>query len=44
MREFSKLNAIMKKDPYPLHFRKEVLDMVARHEVYSFLDGFSGYH
>ncbi len=23
---------------------KEVLDMVATHEVYSFLDGFLGYH
>jgi hypothetical protein len=33
-----------KKIPYPLQFMKEVLDMIARHEVYSFLDGFSGYH
>jgi len=29
---------------YPLPFTKEVLDMVASHEMYSFLDGFSSYH
>jgi hypothetical protein len=38
------LNTTTKKDPYPLPFKKEVLDMVSGHEVYSFLDGFSGYH
>jgi hypothetical protein len=42
--DFQKLNATIKKDPYPLPFTEEVLDMVARHEVYSFLDDFSGYH
>jgi hypothetical protein len=36
--DFHKLNATTKKDPYPLPFTKEVLDMVANHEVYSFLD------
>jgi hypothetical protein len=34
----------MKKDPYPLPFTKEVLDMVDEHKVYSFLDGFFNYH
>jgi hypothetical protein len=42
--EFWKLNIATKKDPYPLPFTKEVLDMVAEHEVYTFLDGFLGYH
>jgi len=42
--DFRKLNTTTKKDPYPLPFKKEVLDMVSGHEVYSFLDGFSGYH
>jgi hypothetical protein len=32
--DFRRINATMKKDPYPLSFTKEVLDMVARHEVY----------
>ncbi len=44
LRGFWKLNVAMKKDPYYLPFSKEVLDMVVGHEVYSFLDGFSGYH
>ncbi len=29
---------------YPLPYTKDVLDEVVGHEVYSFLDGFSGYH
>jgi hypothetical protein len=33
-----------KKDPYPLTFMEEVLDMVASHEFYSFLNGCSNYH
>jgi hypothetical protein len=32
------------KNPYPLFFIEEVLDEVIGHEVYSFLDGFFGYH
>jgi hypothetical protein len=39
-----KLNGTTKKDLYPLTFTKQVLDMVASHEVDSFLDGFSNYH
>jgi hypothetical protein len=42
--DFQKLNIATKKDPYPLPFMEEVLDMVVGHEVYSFLDGFLGYH
>jgi hypothetical protein len=42
--DFQKLNVVTKKDPYPLPFIEEVLDMVAKHEVYSFLDGFSSYY
>jgi hypothetical protein len=42
--DFRKLNAVTKKDPYPLPFTDEVLDKVVGHEVYSFLDGFSSYH
>jgi hypothetical protein len=42
--DFRQLNVATKKDPYPLPFTKEVLDEVVGHEVYLFLDGFSGYH
>jgi hypothetical protein len=42
--DFQKFNIATKKNPYPLAFTKEVLDMVARHEVYSFPNGFLGYH
>jgi hypothetical protein len=38
---FKKLNATTKKDPYLLPFINEVLNIVARHDVYSFLDGYS---
>jgi hypothetical protein len=41
---FRKLNAIAKKDPYCLPFTEEVLDMVAKHKVCSFLDRFFNYH
>jgi hypothetical protein len=42
--DFWKLSVITKKDPYPLPFMEEVLNMVVGHEMYSFLDGFLGYH
>jgi hypothetical protein len=41
---FKKLNATTKKDPYPLPFTNEVLNIVIRYEAYSFLDRYSGYH
>jgi hypothetical protein len=42
--DFQKLNVVTKKDLYLLFFIEEVLDMVAKHEVYSFLDGFLSYY
>jgi hypothetical protein len=41
---FRKLNVAINKDPYPLPFTYEVLNIVARYEAYSFLDGYLGYH
>jgi len=34
--DFKKLNATTNKDPYPLPFTYEVLNIVARYEAYSF--------
>jgi len=42
--DFRKLNAATKKDQYPLPFIDEVLNIVARYEAYSFLDGYLEYH
>ena len=42
--DFKKLNVATKKDPYTISFTDFILDTVARHEIYSFLDGYSGYH
>jgi hypothetical protein len=42
--DFEKLNATIKKNPYPLPFIDEVINTIVGHEVYTFLDGFSGYH
>jgi hypothetical protein len=42
--DFRKLNVATKKDPYPLPFTYEVLNIVARYEAYSFLGGYSRYH
>jgi hypothetical protein len=36
--DFRKLNVATKKDPYLLPFTEVVLDMVANHEIYFFLD------
>jgi hypothetical protein len=41
---FKKLNVATKKDPYPLLFKDELLNTIARYEAYSFLDGYSRYH
>jgi hypothetical protein len=38
------INVAINKDPYPLPFTNEVLNIVARYEVDYFLDGYSGYH
>ncbi len=42
--DFRKLNVVIKKDLYPLPFTDEVINTIAGHEVYTFLDGFYGYH
>ena len=42
--DYWKLNAVMVTDLFPLLFTNGVLDALAGHEIYSFLDGFSGYN
>jgi hypothetical protein len=42
--DFGKLNVAIKKDPYPLPFTDEVINIIAGQEVYTFLYGFFGYH
>jgi hypothetical protein len=42
--DFKKFNATTKKNPYPLPFMDEVINIVVGHEVYTFLNGFLGYH
>ncbi|MCO5549335.1 hypothetical protein L7F22_002804 [Adiantum nelumboides] len=42
--DFRKLNEQTIKDPFPLPFTDTMLDQVAGHEMYSFLDGYSGYN
>lgn len=42
--DFRKLNAATKKDYHPIPFCDSILDHAAGREVYSFLDGFSGYN
>ena len=41
---YRKLNASIVMDAFPLPFTDGVLDAVAGHECYSFLDGFNGYN
>jgi hypothetical protein len=41
---FKKLNVATKKDPYPLPFTDEVLNIITGHDAYSFLHGYYGYH
>ena len=42
--DYQKLNAATVTDAFLLPFTDGVLDAVAGHEVYRFLDGFSGYN
>ena len=42
--DLKKVNAATVRDHYPLRFTEHVLERVAGHEAYSFLDGFSGYN
>jgi hypothetical protein len=41
---YQKLNAQTKKDPFLLPFLDLVLDSVAKHEMYSFINGYSNYN
>jgi hypothetical protein len=38
------LNKVTKKDRYPLPFCEEILEKVAGHKMYTFGDGYKGYH
>ena len=42
--DYRKLNEATKKDVYPLPFTDLILDHVAGHSLYSFLDGMAGYY
>jgi hypothetical protein len=42
--DYRKLNAQIKKDPFPLPFLDSIFDLVAGHEMYSFMDGYSNYN
>jgi hypothetical protein len=42
--DFRKLNKATKKEPYPLPFFDELLNIVAGFESYSFLHEYLGYH
>jgi hypothetical protein len=42
--DFRKLNVATNKDFYTLPFIDEIMDIVVGHDVYSFSNGYSGYH
>ena len=42
--DFRKLNQATKKDHFPLPFIDMILDKVTGSELYTFMDGYSGYH
>ena len=42
--DYRKLNTVTVTDAFPLPFTDGVLDAVAGHEMYTFLDGFNGYN
>ncbi len=41
---YKALNKVTKKDRYPLPFCEEILEEVTGHEMYTFGDGYRGYH
>ena len=41
--DYRKLNAVKRKDHFPLPFVDQVLQRVSGHPFYCFLDGYSGY-
>ena len=40
--DYRKLNSMTRKDHFPLPFMDQILERVAGHEFYCFLDGYSG--
>jgi hypothetical protein len=42
--DYRKLNSMTRKDHFPLPFMDQILERVACHEFYCFLDGYSGYN
>ena len=42
--DYKKLNTAIRKDHYPLPFIDQMLDRLAEHPHYCFLDGYSGYN
>jgi hypothetical protein len=42
--DYQKLNKATKNDHFPLPFVNEMLERLANHSFYCFLDGYSGYH
>ena len=42
--DYHKLNKATRKDHFPLMFQDHMLDRLAGHEYYYFLDGYSGYN
>jgi hypothetical protein len=41
---YKALNKVTKKNRYPLLFCEEILEEIERHEMYTFRDGYKGYH
>ena len=42
--DYRKLNEATRKDHFPLPFIDEILERLANHSFFCFLDGYSGYH
>ncbi|WVZ52181.1 hypothetical protein U9M48_003265 [Paspalum notatum var. saurae] len=42
--DYRKLNAATRKDHFPLPFIDEMLERLAKHSFFCYLDGYSGYH
>jgi len=42
--DYRKLNSMTRNDHFPLPFMDQILERVAGHEFYCFLDGYSGYN
>ena len=42
--DYKRLNKATRKDHFPLPFLDQVLDRLAGHEFFCFLDGYSGYN